>query len=322
MVIPYHRPYNFEEPIITNGEYCRKVESQIERMYKIPAMVCSSGTMALMLAFEAAKYKLGSAMPQKWNLPAFTWFSDPWVLDRCNLQPRLVDIDLDDWCMVDHVCHAKFPTHVFGNIKEYRNSFYIIHDYTHCLGARIDDFGLAGVFSLSATKLVTACEGGILLAEDPVIYNHACYLRDKFARMSEVHAKFALEGLKMLPKFRAWKKKVFWYYKSHIEGEVQWQEKLLDHTYNTIGFVSEKIDVPWREIQYKQYYEPLVKHIYPNTEYIYKYIKCLPSYYGVDYKKIVELINEYNSGNRKQLEEYDSRTINDAAVSGYWNQTY
>jgi dTDP-4-amino-4,6-dideoxygalactose transaminase len=211
--------------------------------------------------------------------------------------------------------HAVFPTMTFGNIQEY-HGYYNIYDATHCLGAKIKEFGIATIFSMSATKLVTSCEGGILLADDPVIYNHACYLRDKYGRMSEIHAKFALEGLKMLPKFRAWKKKVFWYYKHHLDGK--FQEKCYDHTYNTIGMITD-LEIPLGRLITRQYYEPLVPNVYRNTDYIYKNIICLPSWYGVDYKKVVEIINEYNSGNRQQLAFDTTSGRYDGTTEGYWD---
>ena len=137
--------------------------------------------------------------------------------------------------------------------------------------------------------------------------------RDKCSRMSEFHAKIGLSYLKYLEFILAFKKKVFHYYKDNLEGK--FQEIPHDSNYNTIGLLTD-LKIP-NDIEYRQYYKPLVPM--GNSDYVYDNIKCLPSWYGVDYKLVVDKINEYNSGSGKQLEASRASLSNDIRLESYWD---
>ncbi len=64
-----------------------------------------------------------------------------------------------------------------------------------------------------------------------------------------------------------------------------------DSNFATIGFLTEMKMPP--EIEFRKYYVPLVSG-FPNTNYIYGKMVCLPSWFGVDYEKVVERIIQFN----------------------------
>jgi dTDP-4-amino-4,6-dideoxygalactose transaminase len=299
--IPFHRPYPFNhhdkvdlqyklDEILNSGKlsndkYVIVLENKIKNMYNVEyCLATSSCTVGLLLCL---KYFCLSHI----QLPAFNWYSDLYDLQFLDYAPLWNDINKDTWLAEEKYKAYSLYLHTFGNIGESYTPK-VIYDASHCLGAKLKDIGAASVFSLAPTKLITACEGGIIITDEKLLYNKVLEWRNKMSRMSEIHAAVALQSLKYLDKIKDWKKKVFNYYKKHIPG--QFQKPALDHNYNTIGFLNfEKLKIP-KHIEIKRYYEPLKKGL-KNTDLIHKNIICLPSWYGVDYKEIVNDILGYNN---------------------------
>ena len=297
-MIPYHRPAPievdfrdiFETGVYTNGDYCRELERKLGEMYKCEALVCSSGTAAIILAIYGQEPYLfyNSSI----ILPAFTWFSVDYIFSIMNLKYKYTDIDLKTWLANKD---ANFKLHTFGNSDD-SNDTEAIYDGAHSLGSKFRTLGKGTIISFAPTKLVTAGEGGVLLVSDRIT-DRTRENRDKCFRMSEFHAKLCLEYLKDLPEFLSWKREAYNYYKKHIDGE--FQEIPFDSSYNTIGFINTKrLTIP-NEIETRQYYYTITFKICRNADYVYNNIICLPSWYGVNYKKIVELINTENNGHGK-----------------------
>jgi len=290
--IPFHKPISssidfsdiFESGILTKGRYVRAFEAKIKKMYNVEhAIATSSGTQGLLIALSYGK-------PFSIQLPAFNWHSDLYVLKLLGIKSVFNDIDLKTWLVREDFKNPSLFVHTFGNVglSLEENAIY---DATHALGCDLPDIGLATVFSFAATKIITTCEGGMIITNDKAFAEYAIEQRDKNCRMSEIHAKMGSHTLGFLDKVMGFKKKVFYYYKDHIPG--QFQQKIVDHNYNTIGFLNlEGLKIP-NEIETKQYYEPLVKGL-KNTDYVYKNIICLPSWWGVDYKLITDMILEAN----------------------------
>jgi dTDP-4-amino-4,6-dideoxygalactose transaminase len=89
----------------------------------------------------------------------------------------------------------------------------------------------------------------------------------------------------------SWKKEVYNYYRKHLDGIFQKIAESSNH--NTIGILT-SLKIP-EHIETRKYYQPIeLNNDLPNTEAIYRSIVCLPSWYGVDYKQIVNDINEFN----------------------------
>jgi dTDP-4-amino-4,6-dideoxygalactose transaminase len=118
-------------------------------------------------------------------------------------------------------CDAVIGTHVFGNICDCQEigeiaeelNVPVVYDAAHAIGASYrgipaGDLGTASVFSLSPTKALTSCEGGMIVTQNQCLADKLRKLRNYGnepdydcknpglnARMSEVHACFGLESL-------------------------------------------------------------------------------------------------------------------------------
>lgn len=305
-IIPYHKPFPLDEDRLnvltkqikevlksgqlTNGKYVKELEDKIKEMYGVEFCIATSNcTMGITFCFQY----LENSPYLTIEMPNFTWIS-PYLMIS-HLQKVFVDIDKETWLMKDlgRGLKLSFPTHTFGNIIEIENDNKILYDGAQALGSVIKKFGDATVLSLAPTKLVTSCEGGLVLTNQEYLAKFVRFRRDKCARMSEVHALIGLKTFEYLDIILNWKEKVYNYYKSYIPG--QFQEIPIHSNYNTIGFLNtEKLEIP-EHIETKQYYEPVFDmELMPNAFEVYKQMVCLPSYYDCPYIQIVEDILEVN----------------------------
>jgi perosamine synthetase len=303
--IPYHKPFPLSETDLgnlqfdikeilisgklTSGDYVKKLEDRIKELYDVDYVIATSNcTMGLALCFQ---YK---NIPNKVFMPNFTWIS-PYLMMSCR-EKGFLDINKLTWNISDYPAHRHnliFPTHTFGNVVELSRNYNVIYDGAHALGSDIKKFGDATVFSLAPTKLVTSCEGGLVLTNEKYLESFVRFRREKCARMSEIHALIGLKTLDYLDVILEWKQRVYHYYKSYIPGI--FQEINIDSNYNTIGFLNtENLKIP-KWITTKQYYEPVFDmELLPNSFEVFKKMVCLPSYYNCPYKDIVEGILEMN----------------------------
>lgn len=306
--IPYHKPfplnsierdyinydinYILQTGQLTNGIWCRKLEERIKKLYNVEyCLTTSSCTMGLLISLSYTKKK-------EFQIPIFNWWSDLYCLDFLDKIPVWTDINKDTWLSIGTNTMNKLILHTFGNIDKISPSLTgtNIFDASHCLGAKIDDVGLSTVFSLAPTKLVTACEGGLILTNDKKFYEYAIERRNRMGRMSEIHAVIGLQTLTHLEEIKEWKRKINIYYRRNIPGI--FQEIEYESNYNTIGFLNtSKLKIP-DNIETKQYYEPIIdkqfRNFCPNSFYVYDNIICLPSYFECPYEKITDLILEEN----------------------------
>lgn len=304
-IIPYHKPFPLPEKELneltisikeviksgnlTNGEFVKILEDKIKDLYDIDYVIATSNcTTGITLCFQYLEIP-GYTI----EMPNFTWIS-PYLMSQY-LPKVFVDINKETWLMEDLGKGLKlsFPTHTFGNIIELKDDYHVIYDGAHALGSKIREFGDATVLSLAPTKLVTSCEGGLVLTNQKYLDDFVRFRRDKCARMSEIHALIGLKTLNYLDEILQWKEMVYHYYKSYIPG--QFQEIPINSNYNTIGFLNtENLIIP-KHIETKQYYEPIFQiDLLPKSYEVYKKMVCLPSYYNCPYKDIVESILELN----------------------------
>ena len=303
--IPYHKPYPLEHDElkdlgkeikevlksgdITDGKYVRLLEEMIKEIYDVEYVIATSNcTMGLFLCFQYEVFP-----NEVIHMPNFTWISPYLCIPNTK---QFYDIDKQTWLMKhwpkggsDYI----FPTHTFGSIVEIEREYHVIYDGAHALGSVINKFGDATVLSLAPTKLVTSCEGGLVLTNEQHLADLVRFRKSRCARMSEVHALIGLYTLKHLSEILEWKKRVYHYYKSYIPGV--FQKVPHDSNFNTIGFLNiENLKIP-DHITKKQYYEPIFEmELLPNSFEVYKKMVCLPSYFGAPYVQIVEDIKEAN----------------------------
>jgi len=305
-IIPFHRPYPLSEAelryiqtetrkiiksgqLSKNGKYVQELEERIKEMYNVEYVLTTSNcTMGLMIALEFIDKMYFI------QVPMFEWWSVLYALNFLKKSIAWNDIDLKTWLPIESYGGHSLYINTFGNMGKSTQDD-TIYDSSHCLGATIPDMGLCHVFSLAPTKLITSCEGGIIITNNEEFYKFAKERRDKMARMSEIHAMIGNVYLEHLDGILYWKKFVHDYYKDHIPGE--FQEIPDNSTYNTIGFLNTHNLIIPEEIEYKQYYDPIINlgpDVNKNAIYIQEKIICLPSYYSCPYEKIVEKIREKN----------------------------
>ncbi len=305
-IIPYHKPLELDaletkfliakikrvlkSGMLTNDKYVRELEFQIKSMYGMEYVIATSNcTMGIALCFQYLENSPHITI----EMPNFTWIS-PYLMIS-HLQKVFVDIDKETWLMNDlgEGLKLSFPTHTFGNLIEIKSNNKVLYDGAHALGSKIKNFGDATVLSLAPTKLVTSCEGGLVLTDDKHLNDFVRFRRDRCSRMSEIHALIGLATLKHLDMILAWKEEVYHYYKSYLPG--QFQKIPIDSNYNTIGFLNiEELIIP-EHITTKQYYQPVFDmELMPNAFEVYKNIICLPSYHNCAYVDIVDDILEAN----------------------------
>jgi len=273
--------------MLTNDKYVRELEFMVGDMYGVEYCIATSNcTMGLLICISYLN-------PPYIQVPMFNWWSDLYILKSLKQRVAWVDVDIETWLPIEAYGGASLYLNTFGNIgKSVRED--AIYDSSHCLGAEINEIGLAHVFSLAPTKLVTACEGGLIITNNRELSKYAIEHRDKMCRMSEVHALIGLATLEHLDDVLEWKERVYQYYKSYIPG--QFQKIPIHSNFNTIGFLNtENLKIP-EFIEVRQYYEPIYDNgIENNTKKIYKQMICLPSYYNAPYVDIVEDILELNN---------------------------
>lgn len=305
-VIPFHRPLilNAEEMevifhgihgclqtgIITNSVHVKLLEDKIAKMYNVNHCIATSSCTQGLLGCLMYLMNKDPLYFEQVITPSFTWKSIKWLLRIFLVEPVYQDIDVKTWLPLFNGVDDEYSIglHTFGNIMTEKATIY---DGSHALGCRLKHVGEATVFSLAATKLITSCEGGLVITNNEELAEFVRDYRDVACRMSEAHAIIGLQMLKHLEEIMKWKSEVWHWVRKHIPG--QFQEIPNNSNYNVLAFINtENLIIP-EEIETRQYYKPLKKGL-PNTDYIYENIICLPSYYDCNIKKIVDLIKEAN----------------------------
>ena len=217
---------SYNRGMITNGAVVREFEEAAAAWVGVDhAVAVSSCTAGLMLVLRC----LGISKPVV--LPSFTFSASAHAVAWNGLGLRFAEcdqasfhLDLDDATARLDGAGAVLATHVFGapcQVEELADvtaaaGVPLLFDAAHAFGAehrgvRVGRFGTAEVFSLSATKLVVAGEGGLVTTGDGDLaerlrvgreYGNPGDYNSRFvglnARMSEMHAAIAIESLALL----------------------------------------------------------------------------------------------------------------------------
>lgn len=296
--------------MITNGEYCRKLEEEIKRLYPVCHIIaCSSCTQGLQMALWALYGEFGrfsDFAPPFLYLSSFTWKSINYITRDYNRQ--WLDIDPETWLPTlgpldirpERVWPSTFLIqHTFGSVLPWEKqepNDKVIFDAAYSLGADIKDFGDVTVFSMTATKTVTSCEGGLILTNDDDLAGEMAKLREKCGRMSEVNAAVGLAYLEHLDEIVDRKRQIFEYYRRHLPyphqkipistsfGYYGMLMPFTEERNNLINKLEGKLDIRIR-------YQPLVRGL-RNTDFVADHIICIPCFPDVPEREVVELIKE------------------------------
>jgi perosamine synthetase len=173
------------EEILNNGMFIQgKYVSQFEKEFAEYcntkyAIATNSGATALEVAIRATGIE-----NKKIIVPTQTFVASVSAIIRSNNIPVIVDIDPTTQCLNLEIIKNNLDKDVIGimlvhmaglitpdyyNIKKFceEKNLLLFEDASHAVGASIDgikagNLGLAGCFSLFATKIITTGEGGII----------------------------------------------------------------------------------------------------------------------------------------------------------------
>ncbi|HEX8770524.1 MAG TPA: DegT/DnrJ/EryC1/StrS family aminotransferase, partial [Acidimicrobiales bacterium] len=237
---------SYDRGILTNGPLVRELEEvTAERLGTAQVIAVSSCTSALMLVLRAFAVQ-GSVI-----VPSFTFCATAQAASWNGLDPIFVDCDPSSLQVAIPSVEAEVgpasalvATHIFGapgpvdalEATADAHGVPLLFDAAHGFGATHDGkpiggFGTAEVFSLSPTKPLVAGEGGLVSTNDDAL---ASAVRDGRnygdsgdydprllglnARMSELHAALALEGLAQFDESLARRRQVAQWYITALES--------------------------------------------------------------------------------------------------------
>lgn len=159
------------------------------------AIATNSGATALEVALRATGIE-----GKKFLVPTQTFVASVSAIVRSNNIPIITDINPDTQCLDLDIIKASIDkdtagimwVHMAGmiapdyhEIKAYcdENGLILLEDASHAVGASIDgikagNLGLAGCFSLFATKIITSGEGGMITTNDAEFAERCRVLRN------------------------------------------------------------------------------------------------------------------------------------------------
>lgn len=213
--------------VLTNGPYVRELEGRAAEYLGVRHCVAvASCTAGLMLVLRGADLS-GDVV-----LPSFTFAATAHAVSWNGLRPVFADIDPRTLTLSPDAAQrdlgvrtsAILATHIYGTPCDVEgltalardNGIRLFFDAAHAFGSRhggtpVGGFGDAEVFSLSPTKVLVAGEGGMVATNDETLAercrvgrdygnpgDYDCLFVGLNARMSELHAAFALRSLEGL----------------------------------------------------------------------------------------------------------------------------
>jgi dTDP-4-amino-4,6-dideoxygalactose transaminase len=288
----------FDSGWVSMGKYVKKLEEHFKKMCSVKyAIGCSSCTQGLIIAIKSAGWEHKNVA-----VPAFTWPSSAYALSLNNNHPVYCDINNKTWLLgdIDEDCDAILSVDVFGNDSMMKSELPVIYDAAHAYGLKnLGNRGIAEVVSFSHTKLITACEGGMILTNDDELASNATELRQLSSRMMEINAFIALKSIENYYEIIGMKREMIKKYMNGFNFTYSTQQIPIqtNNSVYTILFNSPRDKnrvnraLLTAGIETKAYYEPIVNGL-PVTDDIYSRILALPVYYGMDQDLIINTINK------------------------------
>ena len=268
---------------VSIGKYVLQLEDFVKKETGVKhVFACSNATTGLIIAIKAAGIRNKRVAVQP-----FTWPSTVYALECNGNEPVWCDIDNSKWLMdynkLDKLSvDAVLGVDVFGNkfeLPERKND--LIIDAAHGWG--IPGLGKRAkieVVSLSFTKIVTGCEGGLILTNDDYCANICKELRRLSSRLEEVNAYIALKILtKDYLSFIEHRRELVRAYKRLILAPIEFQdlspvgEDNWNHSVFSVRFKEMAVrdsvlkGLTKEGVEVKTYYEPIVSAPVSNKVY-------------------------------------------------------
>lgn len=214
------------------------------------AMACSSGTGALTIALTALDIGPGDEV----IVPDLTWVATANSVRYVGATPIFADIELDTWNMdvksaealITPRTKAIMPVHMYGHPARMdgimalarKHGLYVIEDAAPAIGAewqgqRCGSFGDFAAFSFQGAKLLVTGEGGMLVCNNPQLYEKALKVWDQGRnpnktfwidghglkyKMANIQAALGLGQLERCAELVAMKRRIFGWYAEGLHG--------------------------------------------------------------------------------------------------------
>lgn len=233
---------------LTMGHYGEELEGEVAALTGAQyAVAVASGTAALEVILRAV-----DVVGREVIVPTNTFGATAVAVLRAGATVVLADVgdDLaldvaDVACRITPRTRAVIAVHIGGRIADSirdliqlcrRHGIALIEDCAHAFGATqlgspASTFGVAGAFSLFATKVLTSGEGGLVVTSEPSIAATARLLRDHAKRpdgtmavtgynwrLSEAQALLALAQVRAFPRLQAARQAVLEVYQARLPG--------------------------------------------------------------------------------------------------------
>lgn len=318
-----------ESRMLTNrGPQVLQLEKEVGHFLdnpKLSVVSCANATVGAELVLRAMNLK------GKVITTPFTFVATVHAIVNAGLEPVFADIDPETYCLSPKSVEEKLakdivavsPVHVYGNICDIdyfeglrKKGIRVVYDSAHALGAKhkgkaVGAFGDAEVFSLHATKIVNACEGGLIVTHDQDLAKKISLMTNfgfsgetsielvgTNAKMSEIHAVFGLHSFRRLADSIAARRKVENRYRALLPGisdiKIMAKQKHVDSNaqYLPVFLPNETLrdklydGLKAQQIFARKYFFPLVPHFapyrdryrdrFPVAEAAAKTVLCLP----------------------------------------------
>ena len=187
------------------GKYVNELEQKFASYCGVKhAIATNSGATALEVALRASGIE-----GKKILVPTQTFVASVSAIVRSNNTPVITDINPKTQCLdlenikknLDEDVIGVMLVHMAGlitpdyfELKEFcdQNNLIIFEDASHAVGASINgikagNLGLAGCFSLFATKIITSGEGGIITTNDDEFAEQCRILRNHGSVRNDCH---------------------------------------------------------------------------------------------------------------------------------------
>lgn len=176
------------------------------------SIVVTNGTVAISIAAKALNLPLKS----KVIVPSFTFISTVQALTWAGLEPVFADIDLETHTITYETVapllknkniSAILGVHLWGNpcdverLDEIEQQYGIpvFYDAAHAVGSvyknkSLASFGHCATFSLHATKVLQAAEGGVICTDDDELAERIRNIRSSYGRRRQVAVPMVING--------------------------------------------------------------------------------------------------------------------------------
>ncbi|MBI2053684.1 MAG: DegT/DnrJ/EryC1/StrS family aminotransferase [Candidatus Sungbacteria bacterium] len=232
-------------------EYVEKFQPEFAayhgRKFGIMTPNCTQAIHLLLLA-------LGVKEGDEVIIPECTWTGSSAPITYVRATPVFADIEEKNWCLdpasvekrITPKTKAIIAVDLYGNMPDMdaleaiakKHGIPLIEDSAEALGStykgkRAGSFGVGSVFSFHRTKTLTTGEGGMLLLDDPKLYERAMFLRDHGRHATipyfvveatpkympfNIQAAIGYAQFQRLPELIARKREILMKYKKHFAG--------------------------------------------------------------------------------------------------------